>query len=177
MTNQQTHSRCNLRPCLEVLCHSSYVICSHETSKLEMSEFESCGPQFETSEMSLTEKFIENRHYVCAIDEVSHEHFRGFPVEIDLEGPQDGDEEDSGYVPTPEHEREELMPDVSGELLGNLLQQHEARGHWPYDKGCDSCVQARGRTPARRRRHQGGDENSPALISMAADFTFLDSSR
>ena len=44
---------------------------------------------------------------------------------------------------------------------------------WPYDKGCDSCVQARGRTPARRRRHQGGDENSPALISMAADFTFL----
>ena len=53
------------------------------------------------------------------------------------------------------------------------MQQHEARGHWPYDKGCDSCVQARGRTPARRRRHQGGDENSPALISMAADFTFL----
>ena len=158
----------------------------------EITHFESCGPQFETSEMSLTEKFIENRHYVCAIDEVSHE--RGFPVEIDLEGPQDGDEEDSGYVPTPEHEREELMPDVSGDrkevipadpgsdfseefeepqLLGNLLQQHEARGHWPYDKGCDSCVQARGRTPARRRRHQGGDENSPALISMAADFTFL----
>ena len=53
------------------------------------------------------------------------------------------------------------------------MQQHEARGHWPYDKGCDSCVQARGTTPARRRRHQGGDENSPALISMAADFTFL----
>ena len=51
------------------------------------SDFRSCGPQFETSEMSLTEKFIENRHYVCAIDEVSHEHFRGFPVEIDLEGP------------------------------------------------------------------------------------------
>ena len=42
------------------------------------SDFESCGPQFETSEMSLTEKFIEHRHYVCAIDEVSHEHFRGF---------------------------------------------------------------------------------------------------
>ena len=50
-----------------------------------------------------------------AIDEVSHEHFRGFPVEIDLEGPQDGDEEDSGYVPTPEHEREELMPEGSGD--------------------------------------------------------------
>ena len=119
------------------------------------SDFESCGPQLETSERSLTEKFIENRHYVCAIDEVSHEHFRGFPVEIDLEGPQDGDEEDSGYVPTPEHEREELMPEGSGDrkevipadpgsdfseefeepqLLGNVLQQHEARGHWPYDK-------------------------------------------
>ena len=141
------------------------------------SDFKSCGPQFETSEMSLTEKFIENRHYVCAIDEVSHEHFRGFPVEIDLEGPQDGDEEDSAYVPTPENEREEVMPEGSGDrkdvvpedpgsdfseefeepqLLDNLLQQHEARGHWPYDKGCDSCVQARGRTPARRRRHQGG---------------------
>ena len=30
------------------------------------------------------------------------------------------------------------------QLLGSLLRQHEARGHWPYDKGCDSCVQARG---------------------------------
>ena len=51
----------------------------------EITHFESCGPQFETSEMSLTEKFFENRHYVCVIDEVSHEHFRGFPVEIDLD--------------------------------------------------------------------------------------------
>ena len=49
----------------------------------------------------------------------------------------------------------------------------EARGHWPYDKGCDSCVQARGRTPARRRHHEGGDDHSPALTSMAADFTFV----
>ena len=70
----------------------------------------------------------------------------------------------SGYVPTPEHERDEAMPSDLGErkevipqepesnfsedfeelqLLGSLLRQHEARGHWPYDKGCDSCVQAR----------------------------------
>ena len=47
-------------------------------------------------------------------------------------------------------------------MLGSLLRQHEARGHWPYDKGCDSCVQAR-----------GGDDQSPALTSMAADFTFV----
>ena len=88
-----------------------------------------------------------------------------FPVEIDLEGPPNDDDEDSGYVPTPEHEREEAMPSDLGErkevipqepesdfsedfeepqLLGSLLRQHEARGHWPYDKGCDSCVQARG---------------------------------
>ena len=59
------------------------------------------------------------------------------------------------------------------QLLGNLLRQHEARGHWPYDKDCDSCVQARGRSPARRRQHQGGDSQSPALTSMAADFTFI----
>ena len=59
------------------------------------------------------------------------------------------------------------------QLLGSLLRQREARGHWAYDKGCDSCVQAPGRTPARRRQHQGGGEKSPALTSMAADFTFL----
>ena len=53
------------------------------------------------------------------------------------------------------------------------MRQHEARGHWPYDKGCDSYVQARGRTPARRRRHEGGDDQSPGLTSMAADFTFV----
>ena len=87
---------------------------------------------------------------------------------------------------TPEHEREEAMPSDLGErkevvpqepesdfseefeesqLLGSLLRQHEARGHWPYDKGCDSCVQARGRAPARRRHHEGGDDQSPALTS------------
>ena len=142
----------------------------------------------------MTEEFIEGRHFVCAIDEVNHEHVRGFPVEIDLEGPPNDDDEDRGYEPTPEHERDEAMPSDLGErkevipqepesdfsedfeepqLLGSLLRQHEARGHWPYDKGCDSCVQARGRTPARRRRHEGGDDQSPALSSMPADFTFV----
>ena len=153
-----------------------------------------CEPQLEHAGGSLTEEFIEGRHFVCAIDEVNHEHVRGFPVEIDLEGPPRDDDEDSGYVPTPEHERDEAMPSDLGErkevipqelesdfsedfeepqLLGSLLRQHEARGHWPYDKGCDSCVQARGRTPARRRHHEGGDDQSPALTSMAADFTFV----
>ena len=40
------------------------------------------------------------------MNEESHEHVRGFPVEIDLEEPH-GDDDD---VPTPEHEREEAMP-------------------------------------------------------------------
>ena len=153
-----------------------------------------CEPQLEHAGGVLTEEFIEGRHFVCAIDEVNHEHVRGFPVEIDLERPPQDDDEDSGYVPTPEHERDEAMPSDLGErkevipqepesdfsedfeepqLLGSLLRQHEARGHWPYDKGCDSCVQARGRTPARRRHHEGGDDHSPALTSMAADFTFV----
>ena len=166
-----------------------------DKNETAVSSCDLCEPQFEHVETSLTEEFIEGRHFVCAIDEVNHEHVRGFPVEIDLEGPPKDDDEDSGFVPTtPEHEREEAMPSDLGErkevipqepesdfsedfeepqLLGNLLGQHEARGHWPYDKGCDSCVQARGRTPARRRQHQGGDSQSPALTSMAADFTFI----
>ena len=167
-----------------------------ETGKSETvaSSVALCEPQLEHAGSSLTEEFMEGRHFVCAIDEVNHEHVRGFPVEIDLEGPPQDDDEDSGYVPTPEHERDEAMPSDLGErkevipqepesdfsedfeepqLLGSLLRQHEARGHWPYDKGCDSCVQARGRTPARRRHHEGGDDQSPALTSMAADFTFV----
>ena len=68
------------------------------------------------------------------------------------------------------------------ELEGNLLFRHESGGHWPYedslhlvhyqsdtampsreqlescDCGCDACVQARGRTPARRvRKKNEGD--------------------
>ena len=166
------------------------------TSETGESDFDLCEPQFETCVESLTENCIGDRHYVCAVGEVSHERVLGFPVQIDIdvEEPQGDDDEDSEYAPTPEHEREEVAPSDSGErkelipqnpgseeseefeepqLLCNLLRQHEARGHWPYDKGCDSCVQARGRTPARRRRHQGGDEDSPALTSLAADFTFI----
>ena len=33
---------------------------------------------------------------------------------------------------------------------GRLRLKHECRDHWPYDRGCDDCVQSRGRTPARR---------------------------
>ena len=35
-------------------------------------------------------------------------------------------------------------------------------------------MQARGRTPAGRRQHQGGDSQSYGLTPMAADFTFMD---
>ena len=141
-----------------------------ETGKSETvaSSVDLCEPQLGHAGSSLTEEFIEGRHFVCAIDEVNHEHVRGFPVEIDLEGPPNDDDEDSGYVPTPEHERDEAMPSDLGErkevipqepesdfsedfeephLLGSLLRQHEARGHWPYDKGCDSCVLVEGLLP------------------------------
>ena len=57
-------------------------------------------------------------------------------------------------------------------LEGNLLFQHESRGHWPYDCGCDACVQARGRTPARRvRKKNEGDQRS--AIQLAADYTYI----
>ena len=71
-----------------------------ETDKIEnvASSCDLLGPQFESVETSLTEEFIEGRHFVCAIDEVNHEHVRGFPVEIDLEGPPNDDDEDSGYM-------------------------------------------------------------------------------
>jgi len=48
------------------------------------------------------------------------------------------------------------------ELEGNLLFQHESRGHWPYDRGCDACVQARGRTPARRRKQKAEESGQTA---------------
>ena len=48
---------------------------------------------------------------------------------------------------------------------------HESRGHWPYDCGCDACVQARGRTPARRVRKNEGDQRS--AIQLAADYTYI----
>ena len=46
------------------------------------SDFDVCEPQFQTVEKSLTEEFIEGRHFVCAIDEVNHEHLRGFRLRL-----------------------------------------------------------------------------------------------
>ena len=51
---------------------------------------------------------------------------------------------------------------------GRLRLEHECRGHWPYDRGCDDCVQSRGRTPARRAGHKRETPHSPA-----ADFLFV----
>ena len=59
------------------------------------------------------------------------------------------------------------------ELEGNLLFQHESRGHWPYDRGCDACVQARGRTPARRRKQKAEESGQTAESQLAADYTFI----
>ena len=59
------------------------------------------------------------------------------------------------------------------ELEGNLLFQHESRGHWPYDRGCDACVQARGRTPARRRKQKAKESGQTAEFQPAADCTFI----
>ena len=58
------------------------------------------------------------------------------------------------------------------ELEGNLLFQHESR-HWPYDRGCDACVQARGRTPARRRKQKAEESGQTAEFQLAADYTFI----
>lgn len=66
-----------------------------------------------------------------AIDEVSHEHFRGFSVQIDMEECQGDDGEDSGYVPTPEHDREEVMPPDSAERKEVIPQ--DPRSHFLED--------------------------------------------
>ena len=51
---------------------------------------------------------------------------------------------------------------------GRLRMEHECRGHWPHDRGCDDCVQSRGRTPARRVGHKHETPHS-----LAADFLFV----
>ena len=51
---------------------------------------------------------------------------------------------------------------------GRLRIEHECKGHWPYDRGCDDCVQLRGRTPARRVGHTHETPHS-----LAADFLFV----
>ena len=51
------------------------------------------------------------------------------------------------------------------------LFDHECRGHWPYDRGCDACVQGRGRTPARRIKRDGKQGSSQC--DLAADYMFV----
>ena len=65
----------------------------------------------------------------------------------------------------PEGPHSSDLEDPSPELEGSLLYEHECRGHWPYDRGCDACVQARGRTPARRRKDQ-----ESSTCDLAADI-------
>ena len=75
-------------------------------------------------------------------------------------------------LPEPEPDSDDPSSRNIPELEGNLLFQHESRGHWPYDCGCDACVQARGRTPARRvRKKNEGDQRS--AIQLAADYTYI----
>ena len=107
------------------------------------------------------ESSVGDQHYVCV---VNPERVRGFPVEINLEegendaGGEDSDDPNQRNVP---------------ELEGNLLYQHECKGHWPHDKGCDACVQARGRTPARRRKQKSEESGQTAEFQLAADYTFI----
>ena len=94
--------------------------------------------------------------------------------EAEAEGPmvEAGSEVDEppGELPhyDPEGPHSSDLEDPSPELEGSLLYEHECRGHWPYDRGCDACVQARGRTPARRRK----DQESSAC-DLAADIMFV----
>ena len=123
--------------------------------------------------------------------------FRGFPQHVNVDsGDEDAD---SAYEPTegcvsegnsfmdvstPDHSdgggrgeirEEQPMAPVPEEepfepvMEGSSLLDHECRGHWPYDKGCVACCQARGRTPARRRA-QKDESSSPHL---AADYFYV----
>ena len=69
--------------------------------------------------------------------------------------------------PRPDIENSDLEVEVP-ELKGQLQAQHESHGHWPYDRSCNECVQARGRTPARRVKDKF--ERPPCL---AADYLFV----
>ena len=83
----------------------------------------------------------------------------GPPDPEDPDDPEGGDSDDPSRRNIPE-------------LEGNLLFQHESTGHWPYDCGCDACVQARGRTPACRcRKKSDGDQRT--AIELAADYTYI----
>ena len=84
-------------------------------------------------------------------------------------GPNDPDEPDDLGGEDSDDPNQRNIP----ELEGNLLYQHECKGHWPYDKGCDACVQARGRTPARRRKQKSEESGQTAEFQLAADYTFI----
>ena len=84
-------------------------------------------------------------------------------------GPNDLDEPDDLGGEDSDDPNQRNIP----ELEGNLLYQHECKGHWPYDKGCDACVQARGRTPARRRKQKSEESGQTAEFQLAADYTFI----
>ena len=94
--------------------------------------------------------------------------------EAEAEGPmvEAGSDVDEppGELPhyDPEGPHSSDLEDPSPELEGSLLYEHECRGHWPYDRGCDACVQARGRTPARRRKDQ-----ESSTCDLAADIMFV----
>ena len=62
------------------------------------------------SSCDLCESQFEHEVVISYVHEVNY--VRGFPVEIDLEGPPNDDEENSRYVRTPEHEREEAWPQI-----------------------------------------------------------------
>ena len=84
-------------------------------------------------------------------------------------GPGDPDDPDDPDGEDSDDPAQQNIP----ELEGNLLFQHESRGHWPYDRGCDACVQARGRTPARRRKQKAEESGQTAEYQLAADYTFI----
>ena len=75
---------------------------------------------------------------------------RGVADERVAPGPGDPNDPDDPNGEDSDDPNQRVIP----ELKGNLLFQHESRGHWPYDRGCDACVQAGGRTPARRRKQK-----------------------
>eukprot|EP00434_Breviolum_minutum_P046566 symbB.v1.2.042222.t1/scaffold9502.1/size3051/1 len=149
--------------------------------------------EFEPEQGSVySERCVGDQHYVCVVnpDQPNPERVRGFPVEIDVEeGEHDAgpkrprDVADERVAPGPGDPADPDDPDGEDsddpaqwnipELEGNLLFQHESRGHWPYDRGCDACVQARGRTPARRRKQKAEESGQTAEYQLAADYTFV----
>ena len=69
--------------------------------------------------------------------------------------------------PRDENEEEEESLDVPTDVM----TQHVSQGHWPYLKSCDSCVQARGRMPARKVKQQRPGEERACTV--CADFCFF----